>query len=146
MTMQSDVAYISAYGPAMCFVDRVIGYDAACGKIAAEKTYSPDDPMIEAHSLATGNVVPGVFLVEQAAQTALAYMMLTHAASGVKPRLVNVRADWSRPAPLRVPISAHVAVRPAGAGTSSFTASLSAGDGTLARVRGVVAFMSDPDA
>lgn len=147
MMDEQNIPFLSAYGPAMCFIDRVIAFDPSAATISAQYTYSGSAEMIVAHSLAAGEIVPGIFLIEQAAQTALAFTLLKapdHPTN--RARLVNVRADWMRPAPLEHPITAEVLVRPAGAGTSSFSAKLRADETLVARVRGLVTFQDANDA
>lgn len=147
MMDEQGIPFLSAYGPAMCFIDRVIAFDPLAATISAQCTYSGSTEMIVAHSLAAGAIVPGIFLIEQAAQTALAFTLLNAWAQPMhRVRLVNVRAEWVQPAPLDYPITADVLVRPAGAGTSSFSAKLRAGETPVARVRGLVTFGNAIDA
>lgn len=132
------------YGKAFDLVGHILAVDAAAGRIAAQHTYSDGSEAIAAHSEAAGPIVPGVFLIEQAAQTVLAFARETGTIPlGTRPRLVNVRAEWVAPAPLGVPILASVEIGAGPHGVSSFRAVLSHGGEQVAKVRGLVAFTSE---
>ncbi len=138
-----DLHYLSAYGAAMDFVGRVVQFDRGEGCISTEYVYSSDGPMIAAHTQAAGPVVPGVFLIEQAAQSALALLRLSEAAQDCAPRLVNTRAEWHLPVPLDLPIRVDVRAKPVGEGMYSFVSRFEQDAGCAAIVRGVVAMVKD---
>ncbi|QPH56032.1 hypothetical protein [Pontivivens ytuae] len=139
----SDLLYLSPYGAAMDLVGRVVQFDGDEGQISTEYVYASDAPMIVAHTQAAGPVVPGVFLIEQAAQSALALLRLSEDVVDWTPRLVNTRAEWHLPVPLGLPIRVDVRAKPVGARMYSFVARFEQALGCAAIVRGVVALVKD---
>ncbi len=131
------------YGDEFMFVDEVRSIDIEIGKVITVKTYSSHWGIIVAHSLATGPVVPGVLMIEQAAQSALLLQIRRNPELTGYPRLANIRASWSAAARLDVEIIATVQVKDGLAGTAIFEAVLSDEEQEVAGVRGLVTFLKD---
>ena len=130
-----------SYGNEFRLVDETLEVDVGAGLITTSKVYRSDWDIVAAHTLATGPVVPGVLLIEQAAQSALLLHLHRERDAVAKPRLVNIRATWNAPGTLDTPIEAHVRVRDATPNTSSFEASIRCDERDIARIRGLVAFV-----
>lgn len=129
------------YGKEFHFVDETLLVDVEEGLIKTSKIYRSDWDIVMAHTLATGPIVPGVLLIEQAAQSALLLCCYRGPNFASKPRLANIRATWNAPGLLDTPIHAEVRVQGATSSTSSFEASIKCNDSTIARIRGLVAFV-----
>jgi 3-hydroxymyristoyl/3-hydroxydecanoyl-(acyl carrier protein) dehydratase len=135
------MADLLKYGDEFRFVDETLQVDIRAGLITTSKVYRSDWDIVVAHTLATGPVVPGVLLIEQAAQSALLLCSYREPDAVARPRLANIRATWNAPGTLDTPIHAHVQVRVATASTSSFEASIRCNGLDIARIRGLVAFI-----
>ncbi|MER8512913.1 hypothetical protein NKH47_08165 [Mesorhizobium sp. M1060] len=61
------------YGDGFRFVDQVVGLND--NSVVTRKRYGFSDPSIAAHQIGGKSVVPGVYLLEQAAQSALLLAM-----------------------------------------------------------------------
>lgn len=131
------------YGDEFKFVDEVCSIDIEKGEIITVKIYYSHWGIILAHSLATGPVVPGVLMIEQAAQSALLLQIRRKPEQTGYPRLANIRASWSAAARLNVDILAAVRVKDGPEGTATFEAVLSDEEQEVARVRGLVTFLKD---
>lgn len=133
------------YGDEFRLVDETLEVDVDAGLITTSKVYRSDWDIVVAHTLATGPIVPGVLLIEQAAQSALLLCRYREPDAIAMPRLANVRATWNTPGMLDTPIHASVRVRDATSSTSSFEASIRCNGLEIARIRGLVAFVGSEE-
>lgn len=117
-------------------IERVRAYRP--GGIETEKSWSQEDPSVAAHFPKGPSVVPGVFLAEQVAQSALLLAILDGvAASGTIFVVGQLRCDFVHPALAPCMVVARVMLTAQVKGSVGFQGECLVGDQMVARIKGV---------
>jgi len=124
------------HGPKARMVDHVCAHVA--GGIETEKQWTQQDARIVDHFPEGPFVVPGVFLVEQVAQSALLLAILDGHVTGKNLFVVgHFRSDFLRPALVPCRVVARVTLTARVRGSVGFQGECHADDRLLARIKGV---------
>lgn len=121
-----EVAALLPYGWPWLLIDRVSSWTPS-RRIVTQKALSASDPLLNAHFAGGPRTMPGVLMIELAAQSAMLLGKLSGGSSGTS-FLARCQATFSSPALVGEVLTATVELRDTVRGTRVYDALIRCGD------------------